>query len=62
MLYCLLLLVLLCVPVPSMQGGQASPTVQYSVLSALYAYAYAVRLFNGGHHDLALQAGQVCGG
>ncbi len=36
-----------------------SPCVKYSVLNVLYSYVYTVRLFNGGHSDLPLQAAQV---
>ena len=36
-----------------------SPIVRYSVLNVLYAYAYTVRLYNGDHHDLAVDAAQV---
>ena len=41
------------------QGGNVSPHIHYSILNVLYAYAYTVRLFNGGHHELPLQASQV---
>ncbi len=36
-----------------------SRCVQYSVINMLYSYAYTVRLFNGDHYDLPLQAAQV---
>ena len=33
--------------------------VCYNVLNVLYAYAYAVRLYNGEHLHLAVEASQV---
>ena len=42
-----------------LQGGKASPMVCYNVLNVLYAYAYAVRLYNGEHLHLAVEASQV---
>jgi hypothetical protein len=41
------------------KGGKVSPIVRYNILNVLYAYAYTVRLYNGEHHDLAVEAAQT---
>ena len=41
------------------QSGATSPFIRYSVINVLYAYCYIIRLFNGEHNELALQASQV---
>ena len=43
----------------SIHDGKASPLVRYSVLNVLYAYAFTVRLYNGEHRDLPVDAAQV---
>ena len=45
-----------------LKGATVSPCVCYSILNVLYAYAYIVRLYNGDHLELAVQASQVCVG
>ena len=42
-----------------LQGGKISPLVRYSILNVIYAYAYTVRMYNGEHHDLPVEASQV---
>ena len=41
------------------QSGNVSPCLRYNILNVLYAYVYTVRLFNGDHHELCVQASQV---
>ena len=43
------------------QDGAVSPGVRYSVVNALYAYAFVVRRFHGRQEDLALEASEVGG-
>ena len=42
-----------------LQSGSVSPCLRYNILNVLYAYAYVVRLFNGDHFVLCIQASQV---
>ncbi|XP_064386881.1 zinc finger HIT domain-containing protein 2-like [Halichondria panicea] len=46
-------------PLLSSTVKTVSPCVKYTVLNVLYAYAYTVRLFNGGHSELPLQSSQA---
>ena len=41
------------------KDAKVSPSVHCNVLNALYAYAYTVRLYNGDHLELAMQASQA---
>jgi hypothetical protein len=41
------------------KDGKASPLVRYSILNVLYAYAFTVRLYNGEHRDLPVDAAQT---
>lgn len=45
----------------SLQDGAVSAGVRYSVVNALYAYAFVVRRFHGKQADLPLEASEVGG-
>lgn len=42
-----------------MKDVKVSPSICYNLLNVLYAYVYVVRLYNGDHMELAVQASQV---
>ena len=36
-----------------------SPCVAHNIINILYSYAYTVRLYNCGHHDIPAQSAKV---